>query len=92
MTRRRIVIAEFMDDAAVATLHARHDTLYDPKLVERSGDLMTAVATAEALIVRNRTQVDPASGSTTSTSRPARRAESKSFPPPARMRWRSPNT
>ena len=60
MTRRRIVIAEFMDDAAVATLHARHDTLYDPKLVERSGDLMTAVATAEALIVRNRTQVDPA--------------------------------
>jgi len=57
MTLRRVVITEFMDDAAVATLRARHDTLYDPGLVDRGDALMAAVAPADALIVRNRTQV-----------------------------------
>jgi (S)-sulfolactate dehydrogenase len=57
MIRCRVVITEFMDDAAVATLRARHDTLYDPGLVDRGDALMTAVAPADALIVRNRTQV-----------------------------------
>ena len=54
----RIVISEFMDDAAVATLSARHDTLYDKGLVERPEALRAEVARADALIVRNRTQVD----------------------------------
>jgi (S)-sulfolactate dehydrogenase len=55
MTRRRVVIAEFMDEAATA-----HDTLYDPGLVDRDADLKSACSGAEALIVRNRTQVSRA--------------------------------
>lgn len=52
-----IVITEFMDEAAVARLKARFDTLYDPALIDRPDDLRAAVAGARALIVRNRTQV-----------------------------------
>jgi (S)-sulfolactate dehydrogenase len=52
-----VVITEFMDEAAVARLKARFDTLYDPALVDRGDDLRAAVADARALIVRNRTQV-----------------------------------
>jgi (S)-sulfolactate dehydrogenase len=52
-----IVISEFMDEAAVALLADRHDTLYDPALVDRPADLAAAVAGARALVVRNRTQV-----------------------------------
>ncbi|HEX2017708.1 MAG TPA: hydroxyacid dehydrogenase [Aurantimonas sp.] len=55
-----IVIAEFMDEAAVDQVRARHDTLYDPELVDRPQDLATAVASARALIVRNRTRVTEA--------------------------------
>jgi (S)-sulfolactate dehydrogenase len=54
----RIVISEFMDEASVATLAARHDTLYDKGLVDRPEALRVQVAGADALIVRNRTQVD----------------------------------
>ncbi len=52
-----IVISEFMDTAAVATLAKSHDVLYDPSLVDRTGELSAAVAGASALVVRNRTQV-----------------------------------
>ena len=52
-----IVISEFMDEDAVARLSARYDTLYDPALVDRPGDLAAVVTEARALIVRNRTQV-----------------------------------
>ncbi len=54
----RIVITEFMDDTAVAQLAAAHDTLYDKGLVDRPTELAAALAGADALIVRNRTQVD----------------------------------
>jgi (S)-sulfolactate dehydrogenase len=54
----RIIICEFMDDAAVAGLSARHDVRYDKDLVDRRSELLTALAQADALIVRNRTQVD----------------------------------
>jgi (S)-sulfolactate dehydrogenase len=54
----RVVIAEFMDDAAIATLRRRFDTHSDPSLVDRRDDLKASVADADALIVRNRTQVD----------------------------------
>jgi (S)-sulfolactate dehydrogenase len=54
----RVVIAEFMDEAAVGSLSARHATRYEPKLAERRSDLLVAVADADALIVRNRTRVD----------------------------------
>jgi (S)-sulfolactate dehydrogenase len=58
MTRRRVVIAEFMDETAVAALAGLHDTLYDPQLVDRGDELRAACAGADALIVRNRTQVN----------------------------------
>ena len=52
-----IVIAEFMDEAAVAGLAAGFTTLYAPDLVDRPDDLLAAVPACRALIVRNRTQV-----------------------------------
>lgn len=52
-----VIITEFMDEAAVARLKARHETLYDPALVNRPDDLVLLLADARALIVRNRTQV-----------------------------------
>jgi (S)-sulfolactate dehydrogenase len=54
----RIVICEFMDEAAVAGLAAQFDTLYDKGLVDHPGELRHRLAAADALIVRNRTQVD----------------------------------
>ncbi|HVF65377.1 MAG TPA: hydroxyacid dehydrogenase [Casimicrobiaceae bacterium] len=54
----RVVISEFMDAPAVATLASRHDTQYDPQLVDRADALKAAVVDADAIIVRNRTQVD----------------------------------
>lgn len=53
----RIVITEFMDEAAVAQLRARHDVLYDPALVDDGPRLTAAAAPADAIVVRNRTQV-----------------------------------
>jgi (S)-sulfolactate dehydrogenase len=54
----RILIAEFMDEAAVASLARHHDTLYDKDLVDRRDELKAKLADADALIVRNRTQVN----------------------------------
>lgn len=54
-----IVISEFMDDDVVRRSFAGRDVTYDPKLVDRPGDLAAALSTARALIVRNRTQVRP---------------------------------
>ena len=56
----RIVISEFMDEAAVSTLSARFAVLYDKTLVDRRDELRAQLRDAAALIVRNRTQVDPA--------------------------------
>lgn len=56
----QIVIAEFMDEAAVESLRAAHPTLYDPHLVDRPEAFRAALAGARALIVRNRTRVDAA--------------------------------
>ena len=53
----RIVISEFMDEGAVAQLAAAHDVLYDPLLVDDVPRLITEAQGADALIVRNRTQV-----------------------------------
>ncbi len=54
----RVVITEFMDETAVADLATKHDTFYDRSLVDRPDELRARVATADALVVRNRTQVD----------------------------------
>ncbi|MDP3896882.1 MAG: hydroxyacid dehydrogenase [Mesorhizobium sp.] len=52
-----IIITEFMDEVAVARLQARHGTVYDPGLVDRPDELLGLMASARALVVRNRTQV-----------------------------------
>ena len=53
-----ILIAEFMDAAAVASLESRFDTRYDASLAERRADLIRLASGADALIVRNRVRVD----------------------------------
>ena len=53
-----IVIAEFMDEATLHSAFRGLDVLYDPKLVDKPGALIAAVADARALVVRNRTQVN----------------------------------
>lgn len=52
-----IIISEFIDEAAVREGLKGYDVLYDATLVDKPADLAAAVATARALIVRNRTQV-----------------------------------
>jgi (S)-sulfolactate dehydrogenase len=54
----RIVISEFMERSAVDQLAANHETLYDPELVDRRDELKSRIVDADALIVRNRTQVN----------------------------------
>jgi (S)-sulfolactate dehydrogenase len=53
----RVVITEFMDERAVAQLAAAHDVLYDATLVDKPTRLHAEVAGADAIVVRNRTQV-----------------------------------
>ena len=53
----RLLISEFMDPRAVAQLAAAHEVLYDPALVDDAPRLLAEAARADAIIVRNRTQV-----------------------------------
>ena len=82
----RVVISEFMDEAAVAALAAQFDVAYDRDLVDRRDDLCSQVAEADCLIVRNRTQVDApllANGAANSRSSDAWAwASTTSTPPP----------
>lgn len=55
-----IVISEFMDGDAVARLAAAHETVFDPNLVDDRPRLIALLADAQAIVVRNRTQVDEA--------------------------------
>ena len=55
-----IVISEFMDAPAVDRLGKKFSVLYDPKLVDNPEGLAAALAKADGLIVRNRTQVNAA--------------------------------
>lgn len=52
-----IVITEFMDEAAVASLSARYAVHHDPDLFGKPDELARLVADIPALIVRNQTQV-----------------------------------
>lgn len=54
----KILITEFMDEAAVAALRAGFDTIYDAGLVDRRDELLGALSGVDALIVRNRTRVN----------------------------------
>jgi (S)-sulfolactate dehydrogenase len=56
----RIVVTEFMDAAALAALTAAFDVYYDKDLVDHPIKLKASLANADALIVRNRTQVSAA--------------------------------
>lgn len=58
--KKKIVISEFMDTSAVSTLQTSFDVVYEPDLVERPAALAAVLADADALIVRNRTQVNAA--------------------------------
>jgi (S)-sulfolactate dehydrogenase len=56
----KIVISEFMDEAAVDVLRRRfgaYSVFYDASLVDRPAELANSVADCDAFIVRNRTQV-----------------------------------
>ncbi len=55
-----IVVAEFMEERAVAALRAAHETLYDPALGEAPERLRPHLSACRALIVRDRTRVDAA--------------------------------
>ncbi|MBU2511292.1 hydroxyacid dehydrogenase [bacterium] len=54
---KKIVITEFMDETAVESLRSEFDVLYDPTLVDRMQDLERCLVEADAIIIRNRTQV-----------------------------------
>lgn len=56
----KVVISEFMDLPAVEALKVRFDAVYDPQLVDDRPGLASLLADADALVVRNRTQVDAA--------------------------------
>ncbi len=54
----RIVVTEFMDEAALGGFDPAWDVQYDPSLVDDRDRLVAALEAAEAVIVRNRTRVD----------------------------------
>jgi (S)-sulfolactate dehydrogenase len=53
----KIIVSEFMEDTAVDHLRQNFDVLYDESLVDNSAKLKKLLIDADALIVRNRTQV-----------------------------------
>jgi (S)-sulfolactate dehydrogenase len=57
VTLARVVITEFIDERALPALRAAHDVVYDPKLVDDPARLRAEAASADAIVVRNRTQV-----------------------------------
>lgn len=57
--RRKIVISEFVAASAVESLKHQFDVHADATLVDQPDRLRSLLADAEALVVRNRTQVTP---------------------------------
>ena len=53
-----IVISEFMDEEYIDEIAKGYDTHYDPDLVDHLDRLKAFLKTAQALVVRNRTQVN----------------------------------
>lgn len=54
----KVVVSEFMDEQIARDVLGHLDLEYDPTLVDDRGALLTAVADADAVIVRNRTRID----------------------------------
>lgn len=55
---KKIIISEFMERTAIEWLSDRFDVRYEPDWHEQRSTLAAALADADALIVRNRTQVN----------------------------------
>jgi (S)-sulfolactate dehydrogenase len=53
----KIVITEFIDERALPALRAKHEVVHDAKLVDDLPRLLKEATSADAIIVRNRTQV-----------------------------------
>lgn len=58
--RKKVIVSEFIDAPAVESLQRHFDVCADPTLVDRPDSLRESLADADALIVRNRTQVTAA--------------------------------
>jgi (S)-sulfolactate dehydrogenase len=58
--RRKIVVSEFMDSFAVESLRKHFNVLDDRTLVDDPERLFEAVCDADAIVIRNRTQINPA--------------------------------
>lgn len=58
MSQFRVVISEFMDEAALGGFGEDYNIVYDPALVDDRQRLLGLLHDADALIVRNRTRVD----------------------------------
>lgn len=54
---KKIVITEFMDESAVASLRASFNVVYDSTLVDDTNRMFDELSNADGVIVRNRTQV-----------------------------------
>lgn len=54
----RIVVSEFMDESALIGFGDDNSVNYDPSLVDDRAGLLAQLANAEAIVVRNRTQVN----------------------------------
>ncbi len=52
-----IVITEFMDEDAIASLKSRWAVFYDPELHKTPDTLQRELVSARALIIRNQTQI-----------------------------------
>lgn len=55
---KKIVISEFMDESAVDLLKQSHSVVYDKELYKKREELLFLCKDADALIVRNKTQVN----------------------------------
>jgi (S)-sulfolactate dehydrogenase len=59
MSTPGVVITESMNEDAVASLADDYDVVYDPTLVDDRARLFGLLGGARAIVVRNRTLVDP---------------------------------
>lgn len=57
MRTRKVVISEFIDEEALVLFPPAFEIVYDPTLVDDTSRLLETLHAADALIVRNRTQV-----------------------------------
>ena len=54
----KVVISEFLDEAALGGFPAEWSIVYDPGLVDERTELLAELHDADAIVVRNRTQVN----------------------------------